>query len=282
MATQCFREDSSWTPERMDLDDLLVVALDLLRSHDLGASDALTILQARFSHGSHEPDTDTVVYSHTQDGAPALVVRYGTRGRVAALEAGSALTADDLTELINSLTAERPPRVWALVAFSSVPTEGSWRYADRMQITPVPPEPPTAPFLLADHPFVIEVAYAGAEDWHLDMRRAQAAAREVSRLLAGFLRRVDDRTGHFSRSEWVFEPAHDEGGQLSMTTRFAQLGYVAEGVGGRSEQFSDTSDMPAVRRVPASEYYANAGITVGESLSLPRLGRGRARRLLRG
>jgi hypothetical protein len=172
---------------------------------------------------------------------------------------------------MRALLVDKPNRVWTNTTFSSVPVTGWWRYRDRFQILPVPAGAPTLSQLVGDHPFILEVSYPGAPDWPVDAKRARTATREVNRLLAGLLLDVDDRTGHFSRSEWVYVPVETEGAPLRLDTRFAQLGYALEGLQVKRPNFSDASgDYPSITHLPDSDYYGRRGIAVDDTLALPR------------
>jgi hypothetical protein len=67
----------------------------------------------------------------------------------------------------------------------------------------------------------------------------------------------------------VLEPVEHESELTQLNTRFAQLGYSASGVGGRLDQFSGTSSIRTLERVPDAAYYGTHGISVGDCLVLP-------------
>jgi hypothetical protein len=240
---------------------------DVITDHDLGLSDALKILQIHFSRASQPGGSNIVVYSHAS--TPTLTLQYNRKGVIEKLEAGPELKNDDIERLIAAFTAARPRHVWATVNFANVPAEGAWQYRDRSQVLPVPPEAPRPKQLIGAHPFSLEVAYDGAEEFQLDQFRATIATREVSRLLSGLLHAPEDRGGHYTRSEWVFIPQQAEDGTLNLESRHLQLGYTIDGFAARRSDFTVVENMPALELVPTNDYYNKRGIATSDVLILP-------------
>jgi len=243
--------------------------MHVIASHERGLSDALTIVQQRFRSGSMPSAMNTVVYGH-EESVPALTLCFDRRGHLAQVDAGPGLRDGDVEGLVQSLTAPREERVWASVVFAYLPTRGTWRYRDVFQILPVPAEAPEPEQLIGDHPFLLEVAYEGHPDPFVDGRRASITTREIVRLLAGLVLGPEDRTGHFHRKEWVLESEVDDG-QVHLSTRFAQLGYVIDDHRPKRESFTAPGISTArLRLVEPREYLGSArGISVESELELP-------------
>ena len=144
-------------------------------------------------------------------------------------DVGPGLRDDDLSRLGALFTSPRPRGVMATV-IPTVPTAGWWRYRNRFQIFPMPPEAPRPPQVFGGvHSLLLEVAYDGASHDELDEYRGAVATREINRLLSGLLRGTEDRVGHFVRMDWVVLPTKDADGLDHWQAHFAQLGYFLEG-----------------------------------------------------
>src|SRR5579884_3573314 len=142
----------------MQLNDAYVRTL--IEGHDLGLSDALLILEQVFATASSAGESHRVEY--TQGGPAQLTVEITDTGAINDVVVAD-IDARTATALVNAFTGPRPKRVLTTIMFSTVPTRGWWRYGDRFQILPMPESAPGTGEVYGPHPFLLEVAYYGAE-----------------------------------------------------------------------------------------------------------------------
>jgi hypothetical protein len=116
------------------------------------------VIQHCFPHGSILPGTAEV---HLADASEEVVLRlaFARAGRFEAI-AEPSLSDEDaqtLIKVIGELEGGRTPTVWRVVLFASLPVNGTFRYRDRWQIRPGLDDAPKPSFVMAPHPFVLEV-----------------------------------------------------------------------------------------------------------------------------
>jgi hypothetical protein len=240
----------------------------LFIEHDLGFSDAQAVLQSHFLQAMSSND-NVVRYGH--DGRDALMLRFNTKGEFARIDVGPGLRDNDLALLIAAFQAPRPRGVIGTVIFSGTPVVGRRRYADRFQIYPIPEDAPRPPEGFGGiHPLMLEVAYNGSDDRHVDIYRAAVITREVNRLLSGLLRDVEDRLGHFTRLDWVTALEETDSGERP-ASRFGAIGYRLDGTDSRyGPAFTEVPDkVPALKVEPKDAYYARLGTSARDVLVLP-------------
>ena len=253
----------------MQVDDAYV--RQLIEGHDLGLSDALLILEQVFPTASSSGASRVVEYS--KGGPPRLAVEIAPDGSVKDVVVGD-LGADTATAMVDAFSGPRPKRVLTSVMFATVPTRGWWRYGNRFQILPMPHGAPATDEVYGPHPFLLEVAYEGAERMpYLDSYRASVATREVGRLLSGLLRRPEDRLGQFPAGDWFVtgEPG-------SWHSEFGLRGYYFENLPPtqdgptlpKHDSFTTPpSGMDRLALVGATAYYDRVGMSSIDVLEVP-------------
>lgn len=68
-----------------------------------------------------------------------------------------------------------PERVGRNILFSRYPVRGTGQVANGLQILPPPPNAPAVPFLLADHPFVVEFLFRPSDNIWVNSTRQRLA-----------------------------------------------------------------------------------------------------------
>jgi hypothetical protein len=163
---------------------------DLRRRLHLGQVDHQELLEIVLAHFGHGEQPEASVFSYGRQGQPAqLIFKMGRLGHIADVTPGPGFMKRDIDEVAakirHTLLGEQPVRVGRVIAFSTEPVRGVFRYRDRFQMLPMPSGAP-APRegLIADQPFVLEVSYASCpEDWIGFSRQAKAVMMHT-RLLA--------------------------------------------------------------------------------------------------
>lgn len=152
----------------------------------------LRVVLAGHFHRIRDLDDETLAY--LRDSEVALLTRYAG-DRVISVQAGPALTADDVEALQSAVElgvlADAGRKVRRQIVFATVPVEGSWRFRDHFQIVPAPEDAPRPPRPMGQNPFMLEVAYADCRHTLLASERGSAALREANLLLSAFVPRVN-------------------------------------------------------------------------------------------
>ena len=125
--------------------------------------------------GSHYPSDRRIDYP--PDGPRIISLIYDKRGVLKEIVPGEALTAELLdrieSEVTSKLLVPPKPMVCRMPLLAWYPTEGYWRYKDKLVILPVPAEAARPHFIAAPHPLVLEVAFQGATDPYVASMRAR-------------------------------------------------------------------------------------------------------------
>jgi hypothetical protein len=250
----------------------------MIVEHDLGLSDALVALNQVVGSASSAGESRRVDY-HSADGQVRLAVDYTLKGDVGEVWLSPDPPARITTALVDAFSGARPRRVLTSVAFSQVPVRGWWRYRERFQILPMPPDALATDRVYGPHPFLLQVAYEGTEGTGpLDDYRASVATREVGRLVSGILTQVEDRFGQYPARDWFIR-----GDPSGWETEFGWRGYYFENMPPmaftspitspslpKQAGFTDPSGLPALAEVAAESYFDRAdGISAADVLDIP-------------
>jgi hypothetical protein len=123
-------------------------------------------------------------------------------------------------------------KVRRAIYFAAAPVVGSWRYHNRFQIVPPPPQAPRPPAEMGDHPLILEVAYMHSSDFMISNERAGG---EIGLVLAGLLPWVDDRSRVAIHQEWGIPM---DGSALPTRSIWTQATYMFEGFDSIADDFS--------------------------------------------
>jgi hypothetical protein len=143
---------------------------------------------------------------------------------------------------------------------------GSIRDID-FQIMPLPPDNATVGTDYGRHPFMLEVTYKTSANHMIRYARVQRSATTVARFLNLFLASPIERGPRSTEHAWIID-TQQANGTLETKNRYMQLGYFPVGMSVSMDEFSDTSPVSPMLRVPAAKYYSLPGIALGP-LSLP-------------
>ncbi len=227
--------------------------MDELGARLLPELDFRTILAAHFPEGA-QPEHKVVTYG--RNGDTAIVARYKD-GRLRTLEAGPALTPEDVEAVaarVRAEAAETREYVHRSIVFSIRRPIGFWRFEDRFQLLPAPPEAPDVPGL-APHPLVLEFKVRRSADGTLSTMRWADTETKLVLLLNALLRFGLTHAGFRSRQRWVIAMEWPEGptGSPATRTTYANDGYVIPGFALSADDFSDTSHLPEISTLAIGE-----------------------------
>ncbi len=171
----------------------------------------------------------------------------------------------ELVNLLSSACAECTELVQTSTVFTHAPMHGWWRYRDRFQLRPPPPEAPTpqSPFP-GPNPVYVDILSRVAEVSALRAARLQMQRREIELLLNLFLRTPLIVVPFSGGDVWIAT------GPPSVTSELRTPGYIAPGVG-----LTTATALPPVVGQPAptvadAQYYSAPTNLVRDVLELPR------------
>lgn len=268
----------------------------------LNAPDLRSVLDAVFGAQSYEGDR-TIMYSNQAGHALSMVYLASGKGRnpdgvVRELRREAALTEDDVTRLRELMATVQGPQTDHMASFfhfSSRPVTKSWRYGDKFQILPPPPDAPLPETVIGDWPFLIEARFSSPDQFGFKVRREMQTVNRL-RLLLPVLLIGPMYQPHAQRptKHWVIPPPnlgpsspeqsrvrrllsalHLRPQQQSPAFRvgppiYAQEYYEVEGrvLGGST--FSPIDPAIAASLVADYEaYYRTRGIRAGDVLEFP-------------
>ena len=241
-------------------DELAIATVD----HD----DLVTLLAASFPLGEWHGE-DTVVY-RAQTGEIAVTLRY-RRSRLIDVESGPGLsdeTREKLREDVATLATAHETVVWRDVFFNVVAVDGYWRYRDQWQIVPAPPQAPRSHFVIADHPFIVELRvprHPGRGGTLLDAAIRERRAWELQLILNVVLRGQIRRFGaRAPERTWAY--VEDADGALR--TDWVRPGYfIPDWI--QSSDFTPIDGLRALPEVSDDVYRTRRGIFSNVVFEIP-------------
>jgi hypothetical protein len=219
-----------------------------------------------FGHGSHAAPQE--IHHARTPGGCSLRVMYDDHGTLTKVLAGPDLQPGEIEELENKIKQELltpgPIKVRRRILFSTVPTQGSFRYEDRFQILPVPPEAPQLRFSLGDHPFVLEISYGASSNFMVSNLRQERVGRQLELVLSSLLKFPLRSIGPATRFHWSLDFSGD---RVTLPSKFLQEEYAWDGAVSELDQFSPLDEHPALAMIDVTQYYS--GILRGRIVELP-------------
>jgi hypothetical protein len=240
-----------------------------LQAHSLNQAELELVIRAYFGHGMHAAAQE-IHHGRAHDGC-ALRVLYDDSGDLIKVLAGPDLQPGDIEELEKKITAEivtpGPLKVRRRVLFSSVPTEGTFRYENMFQILPVPPEAPRPKYPRGEHPLFLELAVQTSPNVVISALRQERIGRQLEQVLSSLLTFRLNGIGPQVRHQWCsFDPSDNT---VLLPSKFLQEGYGWDGAVGELAEFSACTEYPALTKIDVQKYYARRGIGGGQTLEVP-------------
>jgi Protein of unknown function (DUF2934) len=244
--------------------------LNELRPAGVPLEEFLDILARRFASSTHNTDTNFVLYpGHVPH---ELRVEFSREGDLTGIFALPALSEEKLEIIRQDIKTEfletAEIGIGRQVFFSFYPVRGWWRYRDRLQILPVPPQAPTLPSPYGKHPFLIEYTYRKANSGSVNVSRGFREASKLRLLLNAVLRpwvrwinsyEVGTSSHHWTR-------VSDDPGNWEV--KYLEEYYTCEGISSL-DLFSSVETLLKISEVSPEEYYGKRHIPTGEPLDLP-------------
>jgi len=239
-----------------------------IETADVLPDELSTLIGNTFGHGRIEPGSSEVEWSHSE-GEVALRLVYTKTGKFKAVTE-PALTDDDaktLIDLIHILEQGGDPTVWRTVLFSSLPVNGFFRYDERWQIRPVPPEAPRPAFVMAPHPFILEVKGNALSDPIVGWMRGGRLLWEAQLVLALLLEGGITGGATSAHHEWIIDMTDIEAAPSQSV--LGQVTYLLPAWPEPLNDLSDVVEYAPLTEVSSAAYFARPGISHDSILEIP-------------
>jgi hypothetical protein len=148
-------------------------------------SDELAFLLSQHFKSAAYPSERQVDYPDAEH--PLISLIYNSKGSIRDIIPGRDLTEETVNLIMRDvqekLLSPAVAKTCNMILFAHVPTEGYWRYRDKLVIRRAPDRAPRPIAIAGQHPLVLEVAYQGAEDGYTDKIRWERESRKWALLL---------------------------------------------------------------------------------------------------
>lgn len=189
----------------------------------------------------------------------ALKVADATPKRIA--EIRDALSFDLLNNVGNKVITE--------VMFSSFPVDGFFRFEDKLQIRPTPPNAPKPPSRsFGEQPFLMEFKISESRNFFVTSIRVARTIRQLGAILAALVEGVITINRHVARLHWVSVPVNGPGEMPNLESKCLSGQYICPGLNTSSSDFSPVQEIPAIAQITAQTYYTRWGQLAGRSLEI--------------
>lgn len=176
--------------------------------------------------------------------------------RIVAIEAGPAFDPAQWQEVVRELDQQTARScVGRDCSFSAYRVTGSWRgIRSGIQLLPPPSDAPAAPYVMAEHPFILEFPLVASERWPITNFRRMRGHRRVSFALNVLLRGGITTQPRRPRHLWAI-PAN---AQLSEPVLWVQEFYFTNFGAVVADELTPPYGT-IIEEIEASEYYAMRG-----------------------
>src|SRR5262249_47462223 len=147
-----------------------------------------------------------------------------------------------------------PVKVRRRILFSSsVPTTGAFKYKDKFQLLPVPPEAPRHQYpLMGGNPLFLEFAFPTSSNFTISSHRQQRRGQQLELLLASLITFGLKSIGIEVKRHWSLDVSSD--GTAVLPTKFLQEEYGWNGQVLEVDKFTD--GHPALAKIDVNQYYS--------------------------
>ena len=224
--------------------------------HELAWVIASVVQQSQFT-------TELQVDLFSRPDSHVLTLCYSKKGGLRAIIPGTGLTEQILAEIENqvktTLLASTTTIVHRMPLFAHVPTEGYWRYRDKLVIRRAPDEAPRPEMVRGEHPLIFEVEFNGSTDWQLRHMRALQEPRQLALLLSLVVPGLTVPPIS-TRRHWMLNTTPG-----IMRSEWAQETYFIPNFDGYADELSHPGDLPPIELVASMP----SGVRTDQVLVLP-------------
>lgn len=242
--------------------------MGLLEDWSAAEADQMELQQLLLSHYRSSSSQELEV-TYERDRRPALTLAYTRAGALIRITPREQFRPED-AEVIRGrieaeLLADVPDCFGVQTIFAHQPITGFYRYRERFQLGPMPPEAPRPPHVGGKHPGRLEVRVKGSAEPMTRGLRASKELRKLELILGLLIPPLREAERSSGRDEWVYSDIVD--GQI--TSEYRQVGYTFP-ASSPYEAFAPAKGLDPLSTLPAAEYYGRPqGVRVDEDLLIP-------------
>jgi hypothetical protein len=239
-----------------------------LHGDDVAEPELTTLLSHYFAGGRMEPGSNAVELTKEQGsrGEAALLLIFED-GVLVDVDPGPALTDGDLEELRQrierSIVSTEALQIGRKILFTMPPAEGWWRYRDRFQLLPAPPDAPRPKAFIGEHPLIVEFAYPKTDDRLIRFVREGFREWELGLILNLALFGQVTVSGSRHPHHWVLS---DEAPHPPL---WLNEGYWIPGFEIAADVFTPTDTIAPMPVIDHRDYYRRQGMSIEQRLDVP-------------
>lgn len=235
---------------------------------DFDAAELLTILFEYIGkpgqYHNHE-QYPNVFYLPLAGPSNQLKLTFSDDKKIVSIEAGPAFDPAQWASVVQEIESAGALKIGRDISFSGYRVNGSWRGArSGVQILPPPPGAPLLPYMMGEHPFLLEFPLRVSSRWQIANFRRWRAHHRFTSLLNVLLLGGATYQRHRSKHFWAVVPSdkpHEPHIKWLQEMYFANFGAVV------LEELSATDAAP-LQEIESQAYYATVGHD-GGSLRVP-------------
>jgi hypothetical protein len=243
-----------------------------LRLRDLPSNELESIIGALLPHGRLDPGSSEVVYSVDQLGECALSLLYDD-GLLVDVQTGPAFSDELHRQLLEQvetfLLVDEGTVVRRDIWFSLPKIEGYWRHSDALQLLPAPSDAPGVPYVMGQHPFVLEARVRQSSNPSIAIGRAAERLRELHLVLSLVCMGRVSRTSPSVQHHWAIVWDPTDGDASNAETRYVQEGYSLPGFVVTQDDFTPVVGIEPLDVLPTDEYFGQLGIGTETTFDVP-------------
>lgn len=227
--------------------------------------EAQELLQVLLGHFSEAKGVEARTYQfQKRDAHHFLEVTCDETGNIKTIAPSKGFPSDELdtieTKIQTTLLTKHGTKIAQFIGFCDEPITGYFRHKDLFQILPLPDDAPRPNVAVADHPYILEVAYESCPEAMVDTPRRRKQAIIYTRLLNLFANQQISLGTRYGQFAWTQRTE----GISNWTIEWAPLGYFYTGLKGTVDEFTPVNNFHPIERVFFQTYYgASLGRTTG-------------------
>ncbi len=208
-------------------------------------------------------------YRYQQKDIPHfLEITFDENGEITNITLSSDFPKEELEiiekKIQETLIVNQGTKIRQIICFCNEKITGHFRYKNLFQILPMPDDAPKPEVGVADHPFILEVAYEASSDFVINHSRVKNNAVIYCRLLNLLANQFISTGSRYTQFAWVFNTIDIN----NWYSEWKQLGYTYKGLKSDLEDFSSLESILPIERVPFKKYYDSFGRSL-DSFKLP-------------
>src|SRR5260370_18218933 len=220
---------------------------DYFHTSKVEAQELMHLLLGNFSHGKNIRE---LVYKfQKQDEQHFIEVTCDETGSIKMITPSKSFPHKELDtieeHMQNTILKKDGIKIAQFIGFCDEPITGYFKYKDLFQILPLPEDAPKPKIAVADHPFILEVAYESCSQPMVDTLRRRKQAVIYTRLLNLFANQHISLGARYGQFAWTQRTDNTS----NWTVEWAPLGYFYNALKGIADEFSSVEAFHPIERI---------------------------------